>query len=68
MSETKRSLGLTNCEIAELINDLNDYDFYEVMLELGKINTIKEKQIQNREEFIEWLNNVLYEIETYEIS
>lgn len=38
------------------------------MLELGKMNTFKKKQIENREEFIKWLSNVLYEIKTNKIN
>lgn len=60
---TKETMGLTNHEIAELIDNLGDNDFYEVMLELGKMNKLQGKEIQNIDEFIKWLDNVLYEIE-----
>lgn len=33
---TKKELGLTNSDIAELINNLSDEDFYEVMTLLPK--------------------------------
>lgn len=33
---TKKELGLTNSEIAELIDNLSDDDFYEVMMLLPK--------------------------------
>lgn len=60
---TKETLGLTNYEIAKLIDNLSDDDFYEVMLELGKMNKLQGKEIQNIDDFIKWLDNVLYEIE-----
>lgn len=63
MSEnTKETLGLTNYEIAKLIDNLSDNDFYEVMLEIGKMNKLQGKEIQNTAEFIKWLDNVLREI------
>lgn len=60
---TKETMGLTNHEIAKLIDNLGDNDFYKVMLELGKMNKLQGKEIQNIDEFIKWLDNVLYEIE-----
>lgn len=60
---TKETLGLTNYEIAKLIDNLSDDDFYEVMLELGKMNKLQGKEIQNTDDFIKWLDNVLSEIE-----
>lgn len=35
----KRELGLTNADIADIIYNLNDRDFYEVMTELDKKNS-----------------------------
>ena len=64
MSEhTKETLGLTNYEIAKLIDNLSDDDFYEVMSELGRMNKLQGKEIQNTDDFIKWLDNVLSEIE-----
>lgn len=60
---TKETLGLTNYEIAKLIDNLGDDDFYEVMLELGRMNKLQGKEIQNTDDFIKWLDNVLSEIE-----
>ena len=60
---TKETLGLTNYEIAKLIDNLGDNDFYEVMLELGRMNKLQGKEIQNTDDFIKWLDNVLSEIE-----
>lgn len=59
----KETLGLTNYEIAKLIDNLGDNDFYEVMLELGRMNKLQGKEIQNTNDFIKWLDNVLSEIE-----
>ena len=49
---TKETLGLTNYEIAKLIDNLGDNDFYEVMLELGRMNKLQGKEIQNTDDFI----------------
>lgn len=40
MNSIKRKHGLTNSEIAELVNNLSDDNFYEVFLELAEINNI----------------------------
>ena len=42
-------------EIAGLISSLNDFDFYDVMMTMGKKS--------NRKELIDWLNHVFEEIE-----
>lgn len=55
--------NFTNYEIAKTLDELSDNDFYEVMLELGKMNRLQGKIIENREDFIKWLDAVLYEIE-----
>ena len=60
---TKETLGLTNYEIAKLIDNLGDNGFYEVILELGRMNKLQGKEIQNTDDFIKWLDNVLSEIE-----
>ena len=54
----KRSLGLTNADIADIIYNLNDRDFYEVMTELNKrLNKSSEKSIG------EWIDMCMQEIE-----
>lgn len=50
----KRELGLTNADIADIIYNLNDRDFYEVMTELNKSS---EKSIG------EWIDMCMQEIE-----
>ena len=40
MNSIKRKHGLTNSEIAELVNNLSDDDFHEVFLELAEINNV----------------------------
>lgn len=48
----------TNYEIAETIDNLNDDDFYEVMMELGDMHNC-----DTVDDFVYWLKNVLHEIE-----
>lgn len=48
----------TNYEIAETIDNLNDDDFYEVMMELGDMH-----DCDTVDDFVYWLKNVLHEIE-----
>ena len=49
---------MTIYEMAESIDELGDYDFYEVFQDLGKMHGK-----DNVEDFIEWLKDVLEEIE-----
>ena len=52
---------MTNYSAAYMIDNLNDDDFYEVMMELAKLHSI-----ETVDEFTNWLNNVLHEIEDKE--
>ena len=49
---------MTIYEMAESIDELGDDDFYEVFQDLGKMHGK-----DNVEDFIEWLKDVLEEIE-----
>lgn len=53
----KHEHGLTNSEIAEGIDSLSDYDFYEVFKELAKDRCNSDESIGS------WLDKVLQEIE-----
>ncbi len=50
--------NMKNNKIASMINDLSDDDFYEVFTEFAKMH-----QLENINNFTEWLNSVLHEIE-----
>ena len=55
---TKKSLGLTNAQIAELIDNLSDDDFYEVMNLQGK--DAEERKVMT---VGQWIDMVMMEIE-----
>lgn len=49
---------MTNYSAAYMINELGDDDFYEVMMEIARMNNI-----ETVDEFTTWLNEVLHECE-----
>lgn len=53
--------NFTNYELAQEIDALCDDDFYEVMLELGKMH-----ECGKIEDFVKWLGDCLHEIEEKE--
>ena len=58
--QTKEELGLTNYEVAEMLNAVSDSDFYDIMWEFAKMN--------NRQGSLsEWLANVIQKIEDLQL-
>ena len=56
-------LKMTNNEMALEINMLSDDDFIEVFFELSKMHGL-----ETIDEFTEWLNTVLHEIESSNVE
>lgn len=56
--ESGTSIRMWNYELAKSLDELGDDDFYEVFQDLGKLHGR-----DNVEDFIEWLKDVLEEIE-----
>ena len=58
--QTKEELGLTNYEVAEILNAAGNSDFYDIMWEFAKMNNRKGS-------LSEWLANVIQEIEDLQL-